>query len=78
MRTDSAFGYRFFNRLNDSPFILLFRLILRENIIKIMLVSLFHIIFEFDAISFVYILNLRLSSNPHCKSVSVIPTPKSV
>ena len=55
MRTDSAFKY--------SPFILLFRLILRENIIKLMLVSLFHIIFDFDAITFVYILNLRLSSD---------------
>ena len=63
MRTDSAFEYGFFNRLKYSPFILLLRLILRENIIKLVLISLFHIIFDFDAITFVYILNLRLSSD---------------
>ncbi len=37
MQTCSAFGYRFFKRLTYNLFILLFMLILRENIIKLIL-----------------------------------------
>ena len=53
MQTYSAFGYRFFKRLTYNLFILLFMLILRENIIKLIL----HIIFDFNAKRFAYILN---------------------
>ena len=57
MQTYSAFGYRFFKRLTYNLFILLFMLILRENIIKLIL----HIIFDF--IIRVYFELLRLFSD---------------